>query len=85
MSGVPECHSKEVKVAVPDPDQPTATAPAEITIKLDKPLTGKPVAGTEIKWDGQPAAYTKEPFMLTMDVDQTDIQGMVTDPRRRRR
>jgi len=66
-------------VAVPEPDQ-TSTLTAEITLKLDKPLTGKPTAGTEIKWDGQPAAFTKEPFMLTMSVDQADIQGMATAP-----
>jgi hypothetical protein len=79
MSGVPECRSKEVLVAVPEPDQ-TSTLTAEITLKLDKPLTGKPTAGTEIKWEGQPTAFTKEPFMLTMAVDQADIQGMATDP-----
>jgi hypothetical protein len=79
MGGNPDCRSKEVLVAVPEPDQ-TSTLTAEITLKLDKPLTGKPVAGTEIKWDGQPAAFTKEPFMLTMAVDQADIQGMATDP-----
>jgi tetratricopeptide (TPR) repeat protein len=79
MSGVPECRSKSVLIAVPDPEQPS-TLTAEITLKLDKPLTGKPVAGTEIKWDGQPTAFTKEPLMLTMDVDQADIQGMAVDP-----
>lgn len=79
VSGSPECRSKEILVAVPEPDQ-TTTPRAELTLKLDKPLTGKPVVGTEIKWDGQPAAFTKEPFMLTMNVDQADIQGMATDP-----
>jgi tetratricopeptide (TPR) repeat protein len=79
MSGVPECRSKEILVAVPEPDQ-KSTLTAEIALKLDKPLTGKPVAGTEIKWDGQPTALTKEPFMLTMSVDQADLQGMSTDP-----
>jgi hypothetical protein len=79
MSGVPECRSKEILVAVPEPNQ-QSTLTAEITLKLDKPLTGKPVAGAEIKWDGQPTAFTKEPFMLTMSVDQEDLHGMSTDP-----
>jgi tetratricopeptide (TPR) repeat protein len=79
MSGNPDCRSKEVLVAVPEPNQ-TSTLTAEITLKLDKPLTGKPVAGTEIKWDGQPSAFAKEPFMLTMSVDQADIQGMAVNP-----
>ena len=80
MSGNPECRSKEIQVAVPDPENSTATPVPEITLKLDKPLTGKPTAGTEIKWEGQPPAFTKDPFMLTMSVDQADIQGIVTDP-----
>lgn len=76
--GNPDCRSKEVLVSIPDPEQQSAP-PDTLTLKLDKPLTGKPVAGTEIKWDGVPAAFTKEPFMLTMSVDQADIQGMKTE------
>jgi hypothetical protein len=80
LSGEPACHSKSVVVGVPVPGS-TATVGPEITLKLDKPLTGKPVAGTIIKWDGVPSAFTKDPaFMLTMDVDQADIDGMVVDP-----
>ena len=79
MGGVPECRSKEILVAVPEPDQ-KSTVTAEIALKLDKALTGKPIVGTEIKWDGQPTAFTKEPFMLTMSVDQADLHGMATDP-----
>jgi hypothetical protein len=76
--GNPACRSKEIVVTISDPEQATAP-PDTITLKLDKPLTGKPVAGTEIKWDGQPAAFTKEPFMLTMNADQDDIQGLKTE------
>ncbi len=78
MSGEPACNSKSVQVSVPVPGS-TATPVAELTLKLDKPLKGKPIAGTQIKWDGVPSAFTKEPFMLTMDVDQTDIDGMAVD------
>lgn len=88
MSGVPDCRSKSVLVAVPVPGS-TATVTAEITLKfgtyngdkfIEKALTGKPTAGTEIKWDGQPTTFTKEPFMLTMNVDEADVQGMDTTP-----
>jgi hypothetical protein len=79
MGGVPECRSKELLVAVPDPESTSAPI-AEITLKLEKPLTGKPIAGTEIKWDGQPVAFSKEPFMLTMAVDADALQGVATDP-----
>jgi hypothetical protein len=79
LSGEPACRSKAVVVGVPLPGS-TATVAPEIILKLDKPLTGKPVAGTTIKWDGVPSAFVKDPFMLTMDVDQADIEGMAVDP-----
>jgi hypothetical protein len=88
MSGDPACRSKALLIGVPLPNS-TATLTGEITLKLgtfagdkfvEKALTGKPVAGTEIKWEGQPIAFTKDPFMLTMNVDQADIQGILTDP-----
>jgi tetratricopeptide (TPR) repeat protein len=78
VSGEPACNSKTVQVSVPVPGS-TATPTAEITMKLDKPLKGKPIAGTQIKWDGVPSSFTKDPFMLTMDVDQADIDGMAVD------
>jgi len=79
-SGAPDCRSKQIVVTIADPENASAP-PDEITLKLDKPLTGKPVAGTEIKFDAVPAAFTKEPFTFTMNVvDQaTDIQGLKTD------
>ena len=38
MGGKPECRSKEILVAVPEPNQ-TSTLTAEIALKLDTPLT----------------------------------------------
>jgi tetratricopeptide (TPR) repeat protein len=79
MSGVPECRSKTLLVAVPEPDQ-KSTLTAEITLKLDAALTGKPTAGTEIVFEGAvPSAFTKDPFMLTLDIEKAKIEGLKTD------
>jgi hypothetical protein len=78
LEGKPACRSKELLVAVPEPGQ-TARTP-EITIKLDAPLTGKPVAGQTIEWDGVPRAFTKEPFMLTMEVEKAKISDLKVEP-----
>ena len=49
---------------------------AEVTLKLETPLPGKAEPGTEIQFQGIPSAFTKDPFMLTFDVDSKDkIEG----------
>jgi hypothetical protein len=82
MGGVPECRSKTILVAVPEPDQ-KSTLTAEITLKLDAALAGasaKPTAGTEIVFTGAvPSAFTKEPFMLTLDIEKAKIEGLKTE------
>jgi len=86
MEAKPECRSKELLVAVPEPDQ-SGTPQSVITLKLvadDKPdaLTGKPDTGAtvEIQWEGVPSAFTKEPFMLTMDTEKGSITGINMTP-----
>ncbi|MGA2041291.1 MAG: hypothetical protein ABSH42_18585 [Bryobacteraceae bacterium] len=76
----PACHSKELLVAVPLPDaKPPYTA--EIVLKLDAPLPGKPDENLELTWtDGQPTAFTKDPFLLTVDVEKAKIVGLKTTP-----
>jgi hypothetical protein len=70
----PACKSKELLVAISDATH------AEITLNLDAALTGKPDTGVEIQWDGQPTAFTKEPFMLTMDTEKASITGLNLTP-----
>jgi hypothetical protein len=70
----PECRSKELIVAISDATHP------EVTLELDAALTGKPDTGVEIQWDGQPSAFTKEPFMLTMDTEKASITGLNLTP-----
>ena len=73
IEGRPACRPKELLVAIPEPGQPAKTA--EITLRLDTPLTGKPALG-EIEFDGVPRAFTKEPFMLTMETEKAKIAGL---------
>ena len=70
----PACKSKELVVAISDATH------AEVTLLLDAALTGKPDTGVEIQWDGQPTAFTKEPFMLTMDTEKAKITGLNVTP-----
>jgi hypothetical protein len=73
LEGRPACRSKELLVAVAEPGK--APGPAEITLKLDTPLTGKPAAG-EIEFDGVPRTFAREPFMLTMETEKAKISGL---------
>jgi len=75
----PACRSKELLIAVPLPDaqQPLQ---AEITLKLDAPLTGKPELNAEIQFEGVPGAFAKDPFMLTLDVEKAKVDGLKTTP-----
>ena len=70
-------------MAAPDPTQQSAPV-AEITLRLDATLTGKPVAGSEIQWSGGvPSAFTKVPFMLTMDIEKAKtetLEGTAASP-----
>ena len=70
----PECRSKELVVALSDATHP------EVTLKLDAALAGKPKTGTEIQFKGVPSAFTKDPFMLTMDTEKANLEGVDTTP-----
>ncbi len=74
VEGKPACRSKELLVAISDAKNP------EVTLKLDAALSGKPETGTEIQWEGVPSAFTKEPFMLTMDTEKAKIEGLKASP-----
>jgi outer membrane protein assembly factor BamD (BamD/ComL family) len=79
VSAKPACKPKELLVAVPMPDaKPPYTA--EIALKLDAPLTGKPPASAEFSWEGVPASFTKDPFLLTMAVEKAKLTDLATEP-----
>jgi len=74
VEGKPACRSKELLVALSDGTN------AEVSLKLDAALTGKPEAGVEIQWEGVPSAFSKEPFLLTMDTEKAKIENLKTTP-----
>jgi hypothetical protein len=74
-----KCRAKEILVAIPLPDA-KGEQKAEITLKLDTPLTGKPEVGSEFQWEGIPKSFTKDPFMLTMEVEKAKVEGLKTSP-----
>jgi hypothetical protein len=79
MEAKPSCRPKQLLVAVPAPDASEPLQP-EITLKLDKPLAGSPGLNQEFHWEGLPTAFTKSPFMLTMDAEVAKIEGLAVRP-----
>ena len=79
IEGKPACKSKDLLVAIPLPDQ-QGNPVAEITLRLDAPLAGKPVTGGTIQWTGVPKAFTKDPFMLTMETEKAKVENLKTTP-----
>jgi len=69
----PEAKSKELVLGVQDPKTP------EVTLRLDAALTGKPKIGTEVEFEGVPEEFTKDPFMVTIDVEKAKLTGLQTE------
>ena len=79
MEAKPACRAKELLVAIPLPNA-QGTPVAEIMLKLDTPLAGKVETGGDIQFNGVPTAFTKDPFMLTMDTEKAKIEGLTITP-----
>jgi len=47
---------------------------ADVTLKFEEPLPGTMEPGATLEFEGAPSAYTKEPFMVTFDVDMEQKQ-----------
>ncbi|MGH9721996.1 MAG: tetratricopeptide repeat protein [Bryobacteraceae bacterium] len=76
VSTKPAVRPKEILVAIEKKD-----GPAEATLKLENPMAGKADPGAEIEFEGVPSAFTKEPFMVTFDVESKDkISGWPAPP-----
>jgi hypothetical protein len=69
----PACRPTQLLVAIPLPE---TEAVAEIRLKLNKPLAGKPEPLAELHWEGVPSEFTASPFLLTMDTDISKIEGL---------
>jgi len=71
----PECHATELRIAIVAPNDAQNSRP-EVLLKLAKALTGKPETGGEIHWTGVAKAFSKEPFLLTMEVETSKVEGV---------
>ena len=69
ISMTPATRPKEIVLAVEKPGV------ADVTLKFDEPLPGKMEAGEEISFEGQAKAYTKDPYMLTLETSKDKIEG----------
>ena len=56
---------------------------AEAVLKLSRPLTGKVEPNSGLRFEGVATAFTREPFLLTMDVEPTGVTGLKTTPCKR--
>ena len=64
ISSKPATAPKELVLGVMDPNTP------DVTLKLETPLRGKADPGRELEFEGIVSGFTKEPFMLVLDVDE---------------
>ena len=69
VSMKPALNPKELVLAISTADTP------EVTLKFEAPLHGKADPGTEISFEGVASAFTKDPFMVTFDVDKAKVDG----------
>jgi hypothetical protein len=65
----PATKPTKVVIAIADGKTPDAT------LHFEKPLPGKVEPGTELTFAGVATAYTKDPFMVTFDVDPAKLKG----------
>ena len=78
VSAKPPVRSKELLVSMEGKDQATP----DVTLKLVNAegtavaLTGKPEVGTEIEFEGVPDSFSKDPFMVTFNVEKAKITGL---------
>jgi hypothetical protein len=71
IAAKPAVSPKELIIGVEKPDV------AEVTLKLENPVKGKPVVGSPVDFEGVPVAFTKDPFMVTFD--QAKVSGLKTE------
>jgi hypothetical protein len=71
VSMKPEMRPKELVVGFQD------TTAGDITLKLEEALPGKMDAGSEIEIKGVAKAYSKDPYMLTLEVDKDDMKDSI--------
>jgi hypothetical protein len=69
VSMTPAGRPKELVLAIQDPNE------GDAILKLDGALPGKMQPGSEIEFEGVARAFTKQPFMVTFEVEKTKVLG----------
>lgn len=75
----PECRPAELRIGIRTTEASQPLLP-EVVLKLDKPLSGKPEPASDIRWQGVATAFTKDPFLLKMEVETAKLDGLRTSP-----
>ncbi len=75
----PACRPTELRVAIRLPDD-AKDQHANLVLKLEKALTGEPEPGSELHWTGVATAFSKDPFLLTMDVEPANVKKLTVSP-----
>lgn len=65
---------KELVLGLEQGDRP------EVTLKLDAALAGTADPGVEIEFEGIPKAFSKDPFMVTFEVEKASVSGWPAKP-----
>jgi hypothetical protein len=65
----PATKPKELVLGIEKADVP------EVTLKFENPLPGKMDPGTELEFEGTGDSFTKDPFMLVVNVDKDKLTG----------
>jgi hypothetical protein len=72
------CNPNELLVAINLPNQTGEVAKVKLHLE-NWALKGKVENGADVQWDGVPSGFTKDPFLLTMDVaDKTKLDVATT-------
>ncbi|MBX9600668.1 MAG: hypothetical protein K2X35_06685 [Bryobacteraceae bacterium] len=69
VSATPETNPKTLVVSIGGGDA------GDATLNLDEPLRGKMEPGGEIGFEGVAKSFTKDPFMVTFEVERAKVTG----------
>ena len=78
ISMTPAVRPKELVLGIENPSVP------DVTLKLDSALPGKMEPGSQIEFAGVAKSYTKEPFMVTFEVEKSALAGWTSKSEVRR-
>jgi hypothetical protein len=69
---VKSAEPKRIVLALSDPNT------EEVALEFETPVRAEP--GAQLTFEGVAKSFTKEPFMLTMEAERGDVQGLSGAP-----